>query len=928
MALRIAPSLESLKNGSQAQPQPVNLFDDVVGKAKKGLSYVADQTFNPLAQLGNVYEAGKQFVSGTGDILGGAARAVGDVAQGNFQGAAQNAGTALMGAGKVAGSPFRALPVIGGLTENMGTGMARGATEALSGVANVAGGLYNFGKGAITAPGSTKPLEGMQQAVRGASQIVSSPFTAGMSSLPTGAQETLGSVMQPVAQAGEGAFDAAVGGLMQAAGLRYDPKSPETQKLKQVINDSLTVIGGISPATTVGKQGIKTAQIAGKDFGVGVKGVVGGAKDVKNTITNALKKAPSDKVKLSERMIQQMYNLDPKTQKILKSGKNQYVQLADKGLFDSQKAVDFITKPLIKRLDDLSDTGKAYGTMRKSGTVIPDIKSTLLVDTLRDKYGISSVRGKLKVTPDSLVSLGKAEVTRLQEAVDFFNKASKGKMDVNKFLNARKSIDKIARFEAGVDTGTLESIGRTLRKELNKYRPEGLSVLDKTLSTEKNILKNAKKYLLDKEGNIKDSAESFISNLGNANKSAQFKKLAEVVPELQEITDALYALKNIERAGSMYSGGSSAVKQTMGAMLGGSVGGIPGAIAGATATNPGVAVSLLKKLGNSRATKAPVITTPKATKVQVPKVKPPIIKNERVNNLYTTLKVTPPKKTPKVKSMSAKSDNGYITLKAESKVGTDDLLKKAKKYEKFDDFIEKEFPNGLGIIERGKKREIWEKANNINKKTSSSRISDTPKYKTTINIKEKKDLDYLKKIFSDSDVERILSGEKTNWRGTPYEELGRVSIISKQPKSVADTLSGKIKEVDMSNKKIYHGTSLENSESILKGGFIPGKSLPKTNFRGGGYDKMQSSISFAETPKEASIFSSLTKDGKILEAQLKKDAKVVSIDGIEDAIDLEEFLPYLKKNKVDAVYIGGGEKEIVVINNKAITTTKIFSTKP
>lgn len=665
MALRIAPSLESLKNGSQAQPQPVNLFDDVVGKATKGLSYVADQTFNPLAQLGNVYEAGKQLVSGTGDILGGAARAVGDVAQGNFQGAAQNAGTALMGAGKVAGSGFRALPVIGGLTENMGTGMARGATEALSGVANVAGGLYNFGKGAITAPGSTKPLEGMQQAVRGASQIVSSPFTAGMSSLPTGAQETLGNVMQPVAQAGEGAFDAAVGGLMQAAGLRYDPQSPETQKLKQVINDSLTVIGGISPATAAGKQGIKTAQIAGKDFGVGVKGVVGGAKDVKNTITNALKKAPSDKVKLSERMIQQMYNLDPKTQKILKSGKNQYVQLADKGLFDSQKAVDFITKPLIKRLDDLSDTGKAYGTMRKSGTVIPDIKSTLLVDTLRDKYGISSVRGKLKVTPDSLVSLGKAEVTRLQEAVDFFNKASKGKMDVNKFLNARKSIDKIARFEAGVDTGTLESIGRTLRKELNKYRPEGLSVLDKTLSTEKNILKNAKKYLLDKEGNIKDSAESFISNLGNANKSAQFKKLAEVVPELQEITDALYALKNIERAGSMYSGGSSAVKQTMGAMLGGSVGGIPGAIAGATATNPGVAVSLLKKLGNSRATKAPVITTPKATKVQVPKVKPPIIKNERVNNLYTTLKVTPPKKTPKVKSMSAKSDNGYITLKAE-----------------------------------------------------------------------------------------------------------------------------------------------------------------------------------------------------------------------------------------------------------------------
>ncbi len=141
-------------------------------------------------------------------------------------------------------------------------------------------------------------------------------------------------------------------------------------------------------------------------------------------------------------------------------------------------------------------------------------------------------------------------------------------------------------------------------------------------------------------------------------------------------------------------------------------------------------------------------------------------------------------------------------------------------------------------------------------------------------------------------------------------------------KPIGEQLAGKIKEIKLKSDTFYHGTSAENTREIMRSGFKSGKDLPEDVFRGGGYGKMQNSISFAETPKEASIFSKLTKNGEIIEVKLKPNSKVVSIDGVEDAIELENYIEYLKKEKVDAVYIGGGEKELVVINTKAVTPTK------
>lgn len=216
--------------------------------------------------------------------------------------------------------------------------------------------------------------------------------------------------------------------------------------------------------------------------------------------------------------------------------------------------------------------------------------------------------------------------------------------------------------------------------------------------------------------------------------------------------------------------------------------------------------------------------------------------------------------------------------------------------------------------ERVVEGKVVEKADNL--------INEAKKYKTTINIKDKNDLDYLRRILSEDNIRDIQNGKMTNFRGESYEDLAKVNLVSETPKTINEQLAGKIKDVKLKSDTFYHGTSAENADSILASNFKFGSELPENTFRGGGYGQMQNSISFTETPKDASRFSSLTKNGKIIEIKLKPNSKVVSIDGIEDAVDLEEYISYLKKQKVDAVYIGGGEKELVVLNPKVIDKIK------
>lgn len=214
--------------------------------------------------------------------------------------------------------------------------------------------------------------------------------------------------------------------------------------------------------------------------------------------------------------------------------------------------------------------------------------------------------------------------------------------------------------------------------------------------------------------------------------------------------------------------------------------------------------------------------------------------------------------------------------------------------------------------------QILKEGGTIPKGSGAATPKTAEKYLTTVNIQDKNDLEYLRRILSEDSINDIKNGKMTNWRGTSYEDLAKVNIISETPKTIAQQLEGKIKNVKLKSNTFYHGTSAENADNISKIGFKLGSELPEDVFRGGGYGKIQNSISLSGTPKKASIFSDLTQDGKIIKVKIKPEAKVISINGVDDAIDIEDYIDYLRKQKVDAVYIGGGEDELVIINKDII----------
>ena len=88
-------------------------------------------------------------------------------------------------------------------------------------------------------------------------------------------------------------------------------------------------------------------------------------------------------------------------------------------------------------------------------------------------------------------------------------------------------------------------------------------------------------------------------------------------------------------------------------------------------------------------------------------------------------------------------------------------------------------------------------------------------------------------------------------------------------------------------------------------------------YGGGGYGVKYWGISVYKSKKVASNFSQ-GEGVSIYPIILCKSAKVVEVNGVEDAEDLDEYIEQLWKDGVDAVWIGKGEQELCVLNPNAI----------
>lgn len=117
---------------------------------------------------------------------------------------------------------------------------------------------------------------------------------------------------------------------------------------------------------------------------------------------------------------------------------------------------------------------------------------------------------------------------------------------------------------------------------------------------------------------------------------------------------------------------------------------------------------------------------------------------------------------------------------------------------------------------------------------------------------------------------------------------------------------------DFKNNIYYHGTT-NHPEKGLKPSITMTERQAEM-YGGGGYGERYFGISLTKSKRVAEHFSGTKSFVDIYPVLLKKDAIIENREDLEDASDVEDIIVDLYNKGVDAVWIVGGEQELVIIN--------------
>lgn len=118
----------------------------------------------------------------------------------------------------------------------------------------------------------------------------------------------------------------------------------------------------------------------------------------------------------------------------------------------------------------------------------------------------------------------------------------------------------------------------------------------------------------------------------------------------------------------------------------------------------------------------------------------------------------------------------------------------------------------------------------------------------------------------------------------------------------------------------YHGTT-----NYIEKGLKPSITFSERFAErqgGGGYGMRYWGISLTKRKRTAENFSGMESYVTIYPVILKRDAKVIERTDISDSSEIEDIIVDLYDKGIDAVWIGGGEEELVVINPSCILLYK------
>lgn len=354
---------------------------------------------------------------------------------------------------------------------------------------------------------------------------------------------------------------AAVGGVEKAAGETTD----NTAKFDNVVNffkdrygsldqfektlyhDPVGVAADLSTVLGIGGSALGVAGKVGKVGELADAGnVLSKASDLTNPlspITAGIGKLTAPALDAASGAVGKLAGFEPATIDAIRATPEAFTpgQIAN---VTREAVAKEVGSALNDRITSLGETGAAYKPIKESLTEIP-VSHNFLEDQLRTTAKVEVQDGK--IVPTTVSKLSKSDLPKLQDILDTYKPAfQKGNLTPEEFLTLRKKLDDAAYGESGIKNNNVAEVASQIRGKLNaayRHHIPGLEQLDTNFSAQIKDLKDLRKGLIDKEGNLTDSAYSMIANAGNASNVERLARLEKIVPG---ITQKLKVLKAIE----------------------------------------------------------------------------------------------------------------------------------------------------------------------------------------------------------------------------------------------------------------------------------------------------------------------------------------------------------------------------------------------
>ena len=200
------------------------------------------------------------------------------------------------------------------------------------------------------------------------------------------------------------------------------------------------------------------------------------------------------------------------------------------------------------KLDELSATGKAYELIRKSKQVV-NIGDNFLDDVLGN-FGLSlGDDGKLIITAES-VPMKAGDIAALEDWIRLYAKGKE--LSANAFLNARKSLDEMAKWDAA-KSGTSKAVSRYLRGKLDKLGKEQLIGLDELDKQYRPLVQEARQlqkeyidFIPGADGDVPVLSDRGLRKIANLKPSTRANELQRIERLVPGITDDIRALRAVE----------------------------------------------------------------------------------------------------------------------------------------------------------------------------------------------------------------------------------------------------------------------------------------------------------------------------------------------------------------------------------------------